>query len=167
MGASLTINSYSDINDKEFIDGLPAVLEELPEVVASRGVDSESPYSEIVVPESFPPGSVMIFQTQLQNYDPSLDAFCTSGAEKAFHGLDLVDLNVVLYRAEGEERDATEGVYGVYDVPGLGKNVYCGLEGWMHALRHIMRYNDLGHALCGHLREGTWTLDYVHQRLSQ
>jgi glycogen debranching enzyme len=44
---------------------------------------------------------------------------------------------------------------------------YCGLEGWMHPLQDIMRYNDLGHPLCGHLHEGSWALDYVHQRFIQ
>ncbi|EDR00074.1 uncharacterized protein LACBIDRAFT_314785 [Laccaria bicolor S238N-H82] len=29
-----------------------------------------------------------------------------------------------------------------------------------------MRYNDLGHPLCGHLRDGSWALDYIHQRLT-
>lgn len=167
MGASLNITSYDTSKDKSCLCGLPATLLELPEVIVPQGLDDEGPFSEIVVPEKFPPGSIMVFQTQLQDYDPSLDTFCTSGAQEAFAKLDLVDLNVVLHRAEGEERDATDGVYGVYDVPGLGKNTYCGLEGWMHSLRHIMRYNDLGHPLCSHLREGSWALDYVHQRLKQ
>ncbi|KAG8896597.1 hypothetical protein FRC01_011713, partial [Tulasnella sp. 417] len=39
--------------------------------------------------------------------------------------------------------------------------------GWMHALRHIMKTNDLGHPLCGHLREGTWAMDYVYTRLEK
>ena len=38
-----------------------------------------------------------------------LDAVCKSGAEKAFAQLDLVDLNVILHRADGEEQDATGG----------------------------------------------------------
>ena len=37
----------------------------------------------------------------------------------------------------------------------------------MHPLRHIMRYNDLGHPLCGNLRSGTWVLDYVVSRLEK
>jgi glycogen debranching enzyme len=166
MGASLEISSYDSGVDKEYIQGLASKLVELPQVVVPQGLDNEGPFAEIVVPEVFPPGSIMLFQTQLPDYDPSLDVFCTSGAQDAFTNLDLVDLNVILHRADGEERDATDGVYGVYNVPGLGKNTYCGLEGWMDALRHIMRYNDLGHPLCGHLREGSWALDYVHQRLT-
>jgi glycogen debranching enzyme len=136
-------------------------------VVISEMHDEKGPFSEIVVPDYFPPGSVMLFETQLEDHDLELDIFCSSGAQDAFKDLDLVDLNVVLYRADVEERDATEGVYGVYVVPGLGKLMYCGLEGWMHPLRSIMSSNDLGHPLCRHLRDGSWALDYVHRRLTQ
>lgn len=136
-------------------------------IVVPQGLDHDGPYAKVVVPEFFPPGSIMLFETQLQEHDASLDMFCSSGAQEAFSALSLVDLNVILYRADGEERDATDGQFGVYDIPGLGKLVYCGLEGWMHPLRSIMRYNDLGHPLCAHLREGIWALDYVHQRLTQ
>jgi hypothetical protein len=38
---------------------------------------------------------------------PDLDTTISSGAEEAFAELDLVDLNVILHRADGEERDAT------------------------------------------------------------
>ena len=85
-------------------------LVELPPVVVPQGLDDEGPFAEVVVPEYFPPGSIMVFETHLQGMDPTLDAFCSSGADEAFGDLDLVDLNVVLYRAEGEERDATKGV---------------------------------------------------------
>ena len=71
----------------------------MPEVVVPQGLDDEGPYSEIVVPEYFPSGSIMLFETHLQELDADLDAFCASGAQEAFGDLDLVDLNVVLYRA--------------------------------------------------------------------
>ena len=79
--------------------------------------------------------------------------------------LDLVDLNVVLYRTDGEERDATNGEIGTYNIPGHGNLVYAGLEGWMALLRPIIRCNDLGHALCNNLRQGLWALEYIHNRL--
>ena len=56
---------------------------------------------------------------------------------------------------------------GVYEVPGMEPLVYCGLQGWMGPLRHIMAHNDLGHPLCSHLRQGPWALDYVHSRLEK
>ena len=166
-GAHIEFTSYENPNDPKSLRGLPAKLVEMPEVVAPQGLDGEGPYGEIVVPDYFPPGSIMLFETQLQGLDSSLDTFCASGAEDAFGDLDLVDLNVVLYRAEGEERDATGGVIGAYNVPSMGNLTYCGLEGFMHPLRHITRYNDLGHPLCGNLRDGTWAMDYVHSRLEK
>jgi glycogen debranching enzyme len=42
-----------------------------------------------------------------QELSPEIDAICSSGADEAFADLDLVDLNVILHRADGEERDAT------------------------------------------------------------
>ncbi|THH18461.1 hypothetical protein EW146_g2524, partial [Bondarzewia mesenterica] len=149
------------------LSGLPSKLVILPAPVISKGSDGEGQYTDIVVPNYFPPGSIMIFETQFQNLDATLDTFCGSGAEEVFKELDLVDLNVVLFRAEGEELDATSGEIGGYDVPELGKLKYCGLEGWMHPLRHVMKYNDLGHPLCGHLRHGNWALDYVYSRLAK
>lgn len=146
---------------------MPGELAEMSPVVVPQGLDGEGPYGEVIVPEYFPPGSIMLFETQLQGLDSTLDTFCASGAEEAFADLDLVDLNVVLYRAEGEERDATQGVIGTYNVPSIGNLTYCGLEGFMHPLRHITRYNDLGHPLCGNLRDGSWAMDYVHSRLEK
>lgn len=167
LGARINVKSTETPTSSDTLKGLPASLDEIQSIIVPQGLDHEGSYAEIIVPEYFPPGSVMIFETQLQQYDPTLDKFCSSGAQEAFSEVDLVDLNVILHRSDVEERDATDGQFGAYDVPGLGKLVYCGLEGWMHYLRHIMRYNDLGHPLCAHLREGSWALHYVHERLSK
>lgn len=69
--------------------------------------DADGPYSEITVPDNFPPGSILLFSTQIEGLDPSLDTLCKTGADEAFKNLDLVDLNVLLHRADAEERDAT------------------------------------------------------------
>lgn len=151
--------------DKTFIRGLPSQLIETAAVIPTEGSDENGRFSEIHIPESFPPGSILLFETQLQGVEMHLDEFCKRGADEALITLDLVDLNVILHRADREERDATNGEIGTYNVPGYGNLVYSGLEGWMALLRPIMRYNDLGHALCDHLRQGSWALDYVHDRL--
>lgn len=166
FGKSLEIISTQAHQDPNYLDGLPSKLIDLaePEIrTAEEG--GHLRYSEIVVPDFFPPGSVMLFATELQNIDDDIDARCLSGADEAMSSLDLVDLNAVLYRADGEEKDVTEGNDGVYTIPNCQPFVYCGLEGWMSVLRPIIQSNDLGHPLCGHLRDGTWALDYVHQRL--
>ena len=166
LGAKVEITAYDPPKDKDLLKGLPSKLVDIPPIEIYKKNDDYGPYSEIVVPDIFPPGSVMVFETQIEDFDAELEQFCTVGAYEALKDVNLVDLNVILHRSDVEERDATDGVYGAYDVPGSGKLVYCGLEGWMNALRHVMRYNDLGHPVCGHLREGTWAFDYVHQRLS-
>lgn len=164
MGATLHIASY-DLPRDTTLNGLPSQLVDIPAVNPTHGADHEGVFTEIAVPQDFPPGSIMLFETQLEDYDADLEMLCRSGVQEMLAELSLVDLNVLLYRADSEERDATCGEFGVYSVPGLGDAVYCGLEGWMHYLKHIMRYNDLGHPLCAHLRDGSWALDYVYSRL--
>lgn len=166
LGASIDIPSYDLPKDDQYLKGLPSKLVDIAPAAITRKSDDAGPYSEIAVPDNFPPGSIMIFETQIEDFDAGLETFCKEGAYDSVKDLNLVDLNVVLHRADVEERDATDGVYGAYDIPSSGKLVYCGLEGWMHPLRQIMRYNDLGHPLCGHLRDGSWAFDYIHQRLS-
>lgn len=73
--------------------------------------------------------------------------------------LTLVDLNRALYRCGREE--------SVYDVPGFGPFVYCGLQGIMSLLTEITPKNDLGHPLCGNLRGGHWLCEYTSRRLQQ
>lgn len=163
FGASIEFTESAPIPNT--ITGIPSKLVHIQPLTPSWGSDSQGPYSDITVPDYFPPGSIMIFETQLEGLDPALDNICASGAEDAFQDLDLVDLNVLLFRAEGEEMDATSGEIGAYDIPGVGKFKYCGLEGWMHLLKHIIQHNDLGHALCGNLRDGTWAQDYISNRL--
>jgi len=43
--------------------------------------------------------------------------------------MDFSDLNKTLYRCDQEERDETQGKFGVYIVPGYGPLVYAGLQG--------------------------------------
>lgn len=71
----------------------------------------------------FPPGSVLLYETQLVGVDPDLEEECAKGAAEAFAELDLVDLNVVLHRCDGEEKDATGEflrVVGVGGADGVG-----------------------------------------------
>lgn len=166
LGKSLEVTSTEVAQDKQYLDGLPSKLIDLakPEIRTTEE-GGHLRYTEVVVPDFFPPGSVMLFATEMENIDADIDSRCSSGADQAMSSLDLVDLNALLYRADGEEKDVTEGNDGVYTIPQCQPLVYCGLEGWMAVLRPIIDSNDLGHPLCGHLRDGTWALDYVYQRL--
>lgn len=177
LGSSLEIISSNDMSDERVLRGLGSILKPIgPETSHSLvrpGSDSEGPFVEIIVPDEFPPGSLMLFKTwmdemKLDHSDPTsrtLESFIRSEATEKLKGVDAIDLNFILYRTDGEERDSTQGHDGAYEVPGLGRNVYCGLEGWMHHLRYVIRTNDLGHPLCSHLRDGSWAFDYVLERM--
>ncbi|KAI4460468.1 glycogen debranching enzyme [Holotrichia oblita] len=78
--------------------------------------------------------------------------------------MSLADLNRTIYRCDREERDEDYG-FSSYHIPNSGSLFYCGLQGFMSLLENIRPNNDLGHPMCGNLREGNWMIDYIWQRL--
>lgn len=107
FGYSISIPSYKLAKDPTLVQGLPSELLSVPPGVLVEGSDAEGPFTDIIVPENFPPGSMMVLATVMTDLDPKLEEFCHSGAAEACNDLGLVDLNVLLYRANREERDAT------------------------------------------------------------
>lgn len=71
--------------------------------------------------------------------------------------LGLNDLNRAIYRCDQEDRDMGKGA-GTYNIPGFGSMVYCGTQGFVSLLTQISPNNDLGHPMCGNLREGNWMI---------
>ena len=154
-------------SDPKYLRGLESQVDDLDYPKISPGKDGQGETTEIVVPSFFPPGSICLMKTWVDHYDESIDSFVRSGADEAMSGLSLVDLNALLYRCDGEERDLSGGHDGVYNVPGYGTLVYCGLEGWIFPLREIIRDNNLAHPVCNHLRQGDWAMDYTVSRLGK
>ncbi|KAL2017749.1 hypothetical protein VTK56DRAFT_1719 [Thermocarpiscus australiensis] len=153
------------LSDRRYLRGLPSRLVALPGIrMEVKGDDTV-----ITVRDKFPPGSIALFETWIPaaEHSSGLDTFVTSGAKAAMDELDLVDLNFFLYKCEPEERDASDGRDGVYDVPGHGKLVYAGLQGWWSVLKDIIKDNNLAHPLCENLRQGQWALDYIVGRLER
>ncbi|KAJ4297422.1 bifunctional 4-alpha-glucanotransferase/amylo-alpha-1,6-glucosidase [Collariella sp. IMI 366227] len=153
------------MSDKKYLRGLPS------RIVAVPGIRMEVTRDEtvITVRDRFPPGSIALFETWIPaaEHSSGLDTFVTSNAKAAMNELDMIDLNFLLYKCEPEERDASEGRDGVYDIPGYGKLVYAGLQGWWSLLKDIIRDNNLAHPLCQNLRDGQWALDYIIGRLER
>ncbi|TPX71180.1 hypothetical protein SpCBS45565_g01374 [Spizellomyces sp. 'palustris'] len=87
------------------------------------------------------------------------------GLWEAVKGLDMLDINVALYRSAAEEEDTTGD--SVYDVPGYGRLSYCGLQGFVSASQPVARNNDLGHPVFGNLRSGPWMAEYIVARLKR
>ncbi|RAL63014.1 hypothetical protein DID88_004100 [Monilinia fructigena] len=153
------------LDDKKYLRGLPSKVSNLPGI----RMEYKDGETTISVRDKFPPGSIALFETWIPaaEHATGLDTFVTSGARAAFSELDLVDLNFVLYKCEAEELDSSGGKDGVYDIPGHGKLVYAGLQGWWSVLKNIIKENNLGHPMCNHLREGQWALDYIIGRLER
>ncbi|KAF2266381.1 glycogen debranching enzyme [Lojkania enalia] len=153
------------ISDKSYLRGLPSMTKELQGVK----IESDSDSTTIRIPHYFPPGSIALFETMVPSaeHGEGLDKYVTTGARAAFKDVTLADLNFILYRCDAEERDASNGEDGVYNIPGHGPLVYAGLQGWWSVLRDIVNENNLGHPLCNHLREGQWALDYCVGRLER
>lgn len=106
-GALPTVISTAPRDTETLLRGLDAKIESPEPVVPVVKKDANGiSYSEIAVPETFPPGSVLVFATWMEDLKADLDDLCAEGAEEAFKELDLVDLNSAIYRADGEERDA-------------------------------------------------------------
>ncbi|KAF4126960.1 glycogen debranching enzyme [Geosmithia morbida] len=153
------------LGDEEYLRGLPSRVVD----VGGIGVKTDGDDTTITIPSQFPPGSIALFESWIPTAEHSsgLDNYVTTGADAAMSQLDLIDLNLLLYRCEAEELDSSGGRTGVYDIPGHGKLVYAGLQGWWSVLEPIIRDNNLAHPLCQNLRDGQWALDYITGRLEQ
>lgn len=153
------------LKDSKYLKGLPSRVVDVPGIrMEVKGDDTI-----ITVRDRFPPGSIALFETWIPaaEHSSGLDHYVTSGAKEAWSQLNLVDLNFLLYRCEAEEMDSSGGKDGVYDIPGHGKLVYAGLQGWWSILKDIIRDNNLAHPLCQNLRDGQWALDYISGRLER
>ncbi|KAK9890598.1 hypothetical protein WA026_011963 [Henosepilachna vigintioctopunctata] len=163
------INGYSEykLYMKKYI--------QLSESEVFERTPSTNPNQIILNFKNFKPGSVVIIRVSL----PKLMTDAVSDVRKVvqqfssikdtelkliIRKLNLDSLNRVLYRCDQEERDEGKG-FDTYDIPGYGKLVYSGLQGFMSLLSKIRQNNDLGHPMCNNLRNGTWMIDYIFQRL--
>lgn len=160
----LEVRSHDFVPEENFLSGLPSSLITLDGPDLHEEFDENGQFTEIILPTEFPSGGVMLFKTWVYKQHEELDEFIASDVDEAFSDLNLIDLNIVLYRCGAEESDITPG-HGAYNIPGYGEILYCGLEGFMSVLRPIMQENDLSHSLCANLREGYWALDYLVERL--
>lgn len=190
IAARINTNIDSYRRDDSKITGVPTNVEvrlgqPLPNMfVTSEGEDLLGKYIKIS-PKEFPAGSILVLDVDLlPNSCSALEKFSESmhlsvhgswyldGIVKmmapdltdAINQLSLIDLNVVLFRSDAEERDFTVH-HGVYNVPNFGPLSYAGLQGYQTVLKNIVQNNELGHPFCENLRQGFWAMDYIVDRL--
>lgn len=163
--------SYSLVNKSKELSGdndgyIHPIKTELIELdPINCNFNSETSTTTLSMPDYFPQGSIAVVATETLGCNEELDDFVRTGAISAAKNLSLIDINAILYRCESEERDASNGENGTYNIPNYGNLVYAGIQGWVSVLRQMIEQNDLAHPLADHLRQGTWALDYVVNRL--
>ncbi|EGC38367.1 hypothetical protein DICPUDRAFT_45888 [Dictyostelium purpureum] len=119
----------------------------------------------------FPKGSILIFRGELPKdcveSIKRIESYIgdQNKLNKTFENINLIDMNVLLYRINEEEKSVTG--HGAYHLDNIGELPFCGLSGFVSVLKNIHQYNDLGHPLCENLRKGNWALDYISGRLNQ
>ncbi|QPH18046.1 hypothetical protein C2857_003007 [Epichloe festucae Fl1] len=167
---SLEVDASEDatkqaVDNTEHLVGLPSRVIDIGGV----NVDVCGDDTVITVRDKFPPGSIALFETWIPaaEHSAGLDTYVTSGAKEAWDKLNLIDLNFLMYKCEAEELDSSSGRDGTYDIPGHGKLVYAGLQGWWSVMKGVIRENNLAHPLCQNLRDGTWALDYILGRVQR
>lgn len=163
---SYTLKKVGDyVHSDKILTGIPVKVEDIEAPSVEYTGSGDSIIS--VNADTFIPGSISVFSTEIPGVDVSLDTYVKEGAIHASVELDLYDLNALLYKASTEELDASYGKEDVYDIPNYGRLQYAGLEGWNTALKHVIWSNNLGHPICNHLRDGEWALDYIVNRLDK
>lgn len=161
---SFALEKRGDADDDDsHIQPIKTELKELEPLHLNYDPDSNA--TTIHLPDYFPQGSIAVVSTEIPGCNEELDDFVRTGAIKATKNLDLIDLNYILYRAESEERDATQGESGLYTIPNYGPLVYAGIQGWISVLKWVIQSNSLDHPLAEHLRDGKWALDFIINRL--
>ncbi|KAF9940651.1 hypothetical protein BGZ67_007146 [Mortierella alpina] len=167
LSLGLSISSRTVDKNSKYLEGLSGKLEELAPPKISLLSDSQGAYTQVEIPDRFPGGSIILLETAVDCKVPAnIEELVKTIPDTVFRQLGWVELNIALYRCDGEEQDLTPG-NGVYNIPNHGALVYCGLEGYISVLRPIIENNDLGHPFCAHLREGHWALDYVCDRIQR
>jgi glycogen debranching enzyme len=167
FGASLKVDDATKDGGDDDLHGLPSHIDTLaaPELVAKQ--DDKGEYLQVIVDDAkFTPGSIMVLKTSIGDVYEETKRLVSEMDDDVVKELDLVDVNVALYRCEGEEMEYTGGD-GVYAFPGSGKLIYAGLQGFMTVLEPIIVNSDLGHPICDNLRQGKWALEYVVHRLDK
>lgn len=166
LSVSLRATNEKFDDDEELV-GIPTEVVQLNKPSIEYNSEKNGSIIRPLDSGEFPQGSIAIFKTYQYDVNKDLDSLCRSGASEAVSQLDLIDMNVLLYKVEGEEREYGDGSSGVYDIPNFGPLIYAGLQGWVSILEDVAAYNDLGSPICQNLRDGTWALDYVSNRLEK
>eukprot|EP00045_Choanoeca_perplexa_P017220 m.247081 g.247081 ORF g.247081 m.247081 type:complete len:1516 (+) comp17479_c0_seq20:110-4657(+) len=152
IGHSIEYESYEDVE---------------PSAIPHLSIDNTEKGDRVTV-TNFRPGSVFVFKVSpMEKASTSVQRLEKLLASPVPMDLDIVDLNHVLYRCNPEEETSEHKGDGCYRVPGYGQLKFVGLSGLIPLLDEIVAANDLGHALCDNVRQGSWLLAFLAQHMNK
>lgn len=94
-------------NDK-LLEGLPGKIIELEYPKISSHSDSQGVFAQIDIPDRFPGGSIILLETSVDSKVPTnIESLVKTIPDNVFGELGWMELNIVLYRCDGEEQDLT------------------------------------------------------------
>ncbi|KAG0196511.1 hypothetical protein BGX28_010038 [Mortierella sp. GBA30] len=108
MSVGLVVSSRTiDING-EYLEGLSGKLVELSSPKISLLSDAQGAFTQVEIPDRFPGGSIILLETAVDSKVPSnIEDLVKTIPDNVFGQLNWVELNIALYRCDGEERDLT------------------------------------------------------------
>jgi len=108
MSVGLEITSRTVDKNETFLKGLPGKVIDLAPPKISTLSDDQGAFTQIEIPERFPGGSIILLETSVGSKVPrDIEAMVTTIPESVMGALGWMELNVVLYRCNGEEQDLT------------------------------------------------------------
>jgi glycogen debranching enzyme len=108
MSVGLEVTSRSVEKSEQWLQGLPSKLVQLEEPKITRLSDGQGDFSQVEIPDHFPGGSLILLETSVDSKIPNdIEKLVKTIPDSVFGSLGWQELNIVLYRCDGEEHDVT------------------------------------------------------------
>lgn len=108
MSVGLEVTSRNVEKSEQWLQGLPCKLVQLEEPKITRLSDDQGAFSQVEIPDHFPGGSLILLETSVDGKVPTdIEKLVKTIPDSVFGSLGWQELNIALYRCDGEEHDVT------------------------------------------------------------
>jgi glycogen debranching enzyme len=167
----LSFKTWGFIKDPQVVNGLKGHLEILSNLEIFGNVTRDNSQNiDVLNLTKIPQAFVMVLKTELFSkgslqYLNNIYDLLSSPKQEIFAGLNLEQLNHLLWRSGKEELDISGQKRDVY-VVNSNRFKYAGFGGLVIEFKKLLKANNpLAHDICENLRRGDWLLDYSQARL--
>jgi glycogen debranching enzyme len=90
--------------------GIPAEIVDVAPITIEEGHDAHGQWTKLALPSDFPPGSIVMLETNVEHVN-GLEEFISTNADEPMRNLTPIELNIALYRCSEEEQDTTRKLF--------------------------------------------------------